>query len=406
MAFSINTNVASLQAQYYLNQTNAFQGKTINEVTSGLRIVNSGDDAAGLAVANGLRDSQAVLTQGVRNINDAQAQLQTIDGAMSNIGNLLDRLNTLATQSATDTFTGSRATLQAEFASTQAEISRQATAVGMNSGGPMVGNLNVVIGGGQSVGGGTVTLGLANAAVDANSLGLTANTETGTVALTTNAAVVAAIGANTTATFTFTAPTAVPASYGVAGGVVVTVGLGGVSTQTELLSAVNNAIAQQSLANPDFAAANFSASLNPTGHLTFSTTEPIAPDAPTVAGALGGAVALGFAVAGTAASALGAIDISSQAGGAAAVATIATSVATLGSAQAAVGKSENILNYALNLAATQVTNEASSESQIRDAGLAQQAANLTKAQILLQAGVAALAQANSAPQAILTLLKT
>jgi flagellin len=115
---------------------------------------------------------------------------------------------------------------------------------------------------------------------------------------------------------------------------------------------------------------------------------------------------LGFAVAGTAASALGAIDISSQAGGAAAVATIATSVATLGSAQAAVGKSENILNYALNLAATQVTNEASSESQIRDADLAQQAANLTKAQILLQAGVAALAQANSAPQAVLTLLKT
>jgi flagellin len=53
-----------------------------------------------------------------------------------------------------------------------------------------------------------------------------------------------------------------------------------------------------------------------------------------------------------------------------------------------------------------VTNEASSESQIRDADLAQQAADLTKAQILLQAGVAALAQANSAPQAVLTLLKT
>jgi flagellin len=332
--------------------------------------------------------------------------LQTIDGAMSNIGNLLDRLNTLATQSATDTFTGSRATLQAEFSSTQAEITRQATAVGMNSTGPMVGNLNVVIGGGQTVGGGTVTLGLLGAAVDATSLGLTSNTETGTVALTTNAAVVAAIGANTTATFTFTAPTAVPASYGVPGGVVVTVGLGGVSTQAELLSAVNSAIAQQSLANPDFAAANFSASLNPTGHLTFSTTESIAPDAPTVAGGLGGAVALGFAVAGTAATNAGAIDISSQGGGAAAVATIATSVATLGSAQAAVGKSENVLNYALNLAATQVTNEASSESQIRDADLAQQAANLTKAQILLQAGVAALAQANSAPQAILTLLKT
>src|SRR5450755_3746165 len=84
MAFSINTNIASLQSQYYLNQTSAFQAKTINRVTSGMRIVNSGDDAAGLAVANGLRSDQAVLTQGIRNINDAQAQLQTVDSGMSN----------------------------------------------------------------------------------------------------------------------------------------------------------------------------------------------------------------------------------------------------------------------------------------------------------------------------------
>ena len=55
MAFSINTNVASLQAENYLTQTSNFQNQTINEVTSGLRIVNSGDDAAGLAIANGDR---------------------------------------------------------------------------------------------------------------------------------------------------------------------------------------------------------------------------------------------------------------------------------------------------------------------------------------------------------------
>jgi flagellin len=107
-----------------------------------------------------------------------------------------------------------------------------------------------------------------------------------------------------------------------------------------------------------------------------------------------------------AAIAAGTTDISTQAGAATTIATISAAVSALGSAQAAVGKSENILGYALNLASTQVTNEASSESQIRDADLAQQAANLTKAQILLQAGVAALAQANSAPQAVLTLLKT
>ena len=70
MAFTINTNIASLQAQGYLSKTQAFQNKTINQVTSGLRIVNSGDDAAGLAIANGYRSNEAVLTQGVANAND------------------------------------------------------------------------------------------------------------------------------------------------------------------------------------------------------------------------------------------------------------------------------------------------------------------------------------------------
>jgi flagellin len=98
-------------------------------------------------------------------------------------------------------------------------------------------------------------------------------------------------------------------------------------------------------------------------------------------------------------------DISSAAGAQTAVNTLANAVTALGSAQANVGKSENLLNYAVALATTQVTNEAAAESRIRDANLATEAANLSKAQILMQAGTAALAQANSAPQAILSLLK-
>ena len=66
MAFTINTNIASMQAQEYLRATSDFQAKTINKVTSGLRIVNAGDDAAGLAIANFYRSDQAVLAQGVR----------------------------------------------------------------------------------------------------------------------------------------------------------------------------------------------------------------------------------------------------------------------------------------------------------------------------------------------------
>jgi flagellin len=99
------------------------------------------------------------------------------------------------------------------------------------------------------------------------------------------------------------------------------------------------------------------------------------------------------------------VDISTETGASAAVNALATAVQALGTAQAAVGKSENNLNYAVALAQSQSTNEAAAESQLRDANLAQEAASLTKAQILVQAGTAALSQANSAPQAILSLLK-
>src|SRR5271155_5909612 len=107
-AFYINTNIAALQSQNYLEQTNSSLNQTIQQVTSGLRIVNSGDDAAGLAIANGYRSDEAVLTQGIQNANNGVSTLQIMDGGMSNISQLLDRARTLATQSASGTFTGSR----------------------------------------------------------------------------------------------------------------------------------------------------------------------------------------------------------------------------------------------------------------------------------------------------------
>jgi flagellin len=70
-----------------------------------------------------------------------------------------------------------------------------------------------------------------------------------------------------------------------------------------------------------------------------------------------------------------------------------------------VGAGENLLNYATNLAQSQITNLSAAEAGIRDADVASEAANLTKAQVLQQASLAALAQANSAPQALLALLK-
>ena len=84
---------------------------------------------------------------------------------------------------------------------------------------------------------------------------------------------------------------------------------------------------------------------------------------------------------------------------------LSNSVALLGKSQAVVGRGQNQLTYAVNLAQSQLTNISAAESRIRDADLASEAANLTKSQILVQAGVAALSQANSAPQQILSLLR-
>jgi flagellin len=88
-----------------------------------------------------------------------------------------------------------------------------------------------------------------------------------------------------------------------------------------------------------------------------------------------------------------------------AVAAIEAAVSKLGTVQGTVGTAQNQLSYASNLAQSQITNYSSAESAIRDADVASEAANLTKAQVLQQASIAAMAQANSAPQAVLSLLK-
>ena len=92
------------------------------------------------------------------------------------------------------------------------------------------------------------------------------------------------------------------------------------------------------------------------------------------------------------------VSIDSSAGALQAVAAIASAITVLGSAQAAVGKGQNQLNYAIGLAQSQISNFSAAESRIRDADVAAEAANLTKAQVLQQASMAAMAQANSAPQ--------
>jgi flagellin len=242
-------------------------------LTSGYRINSSGDDAAGLAVANQFRSDVAELTQGVRNANDGISTLQIVDGGLNNISKLLDRLKSLATQSASDTFLGDRATLDAEFATLLTEIDRQAANIGLNTGGTNnAAALAVFIGGGDVQANSQVSIDLTTAVVDAAGLGVDADA---------------------------------------------------VDTAANALTALTN------------------------------------------------------------------IDLA---------------VAALGLAAGAVGTGQNRLQFAIDLAQSQISSFSAAESRIRDADVAAEAANLTKAQVLQQTTLAGLAQANAAPQQVVSVL--
>src|SRR5271167_659710 len=132
-SFSINTNIASLEAQNNLSNTSMNLTKTLGRLSSGLKINSSADDAAGLAVANRDTADNDGLQVGISNAGDAISQLQVEDGAMTNISSLLDRALTLASQAASDTFQGSRTTLDNEFQTVMAEITRTAGSAGVQT---------------------------------------------------------------------------------------------------------------------------------------------------------------------------------------------------------------------------------------------------------------------------------
>jgi len=279
MSFSLNTNITSLQAQNNLRASSDFQSKTINRVTSGLRIVNSGDDASGLAIANGFRSDQAVLTQGIRNANDGLSTLQTIDGGMNNISMLLDRARTLAAQSASGTFAGDRGNLNSEFTNVLQEIDRQSQAVGMNTGGEFAKSLTTFIGGGKDATGassansaaisnGTVSVNLSTSAVDTKALGL-GTFKTAAPSDTTLGAIVA--GGGSGVGFVFSG-----AGFSDTAAVTVTAAtMTSAKSLTEVVAAINANIAVQSAvpANSAFKAANITASLTSDGNgIAFSST--------------------------------------------------------------------------------------------------------------------------------------
>src|SRR6201993_4317552 len=122
MAISILNNIPSLVAQNQLSITQGNLQKTLFQLSSGSRINTGADDAAGLAIANGLQANVTALTQSVSNANNGVGELQLADGALAQVTTLLNRAITLATESATGTVSNAQRTaLQAEYSSILAE---------------------------------------------------------------------------------------------------------------------------------------------------------------------------------------------------------------------------------------------------------------------------------------------
>ena len=508
---SLQTNVDSINAQENLNVDHNFQSKTIQQLTSGYRINSSADDAAGLAIANGYRSNVAELHQGVSNANDGVSQLQIIDGGLGNISTILDRLKTLATQSASQTFTGNRSVLNNEYTGLLSEIDRQAANVNLNAGGSFNKSLSVFIGGSSVVSNATVNINLAGAtnAVDSTSLGLagtsiagggaslgynalnltspgatfvkgtagtddqtfsfnvinssgTATSVTATVAASTNGSTLsqvlgtlnsqlssygitagtdsngylqftgtsafsakdngslaagtnlitdygtngAAVGAkqaNNSGNYSVAAPAATfttltgahtdVLTFTTGAGATVSVSLNAAATATNAsaITAINTATAAYGIyAVKD--AAGTGISFQSQNAFTLSDNNSTAGEGV-------------FSNTTTGATAKTVTAPSSSNNGTNAIASINSAIQALGLVQGSVGAGENKLQYAISLAQSQISNFSAAESQIRDADIAQQAANLTKSQVLQQTSIAAMAQANSEPQSVLKLLQ-
>ena len=125
MSFSVLNNIPALQAEANLSTTQTSLQKTLQQLSSGQRINNGADDAAGLAIANGLQANIAALNQSVQNANSGIGALQVADGAVSQVTGLLNRAITLATEASTGTVSSSQRTaLDAEFQQILAEVDR------------------------------------------------------------------------------------------------------------------------------------------------------------------------------------------------------------------------------------------------------------------------------------------
>jgi flagellin len=389
---SINTNVMATIASNSLARNERAMGTAMERLSTGLRINTAKDDAAGLAIAAKMTSQIRGLDQAVRNANDAISLIQTAEGALVEVSNMLQRMRELAVQSATDTNnTTDRTALNAEFVALRSEINRVAQNTQWNGSNVLdksfasgTGVYKFQVGANAAQ---TINLTIGNYQTTSTSQGTTA-----AVTTTTAASGPGAANANQVSTLTIAGTPALGDVISVSVGDksfvhTVTAGAGSVQTVTEIAAAINTGLGTIT---------GVSTSAN-AGVLTFTAAYSAADGIPN-----------NFSISASQAGLLGGIrlsDITTQANANSAMAAVSTALATVNTGRSEMGATMNRLSYAADNLTNVSANAQASRSRIQDTDYAAETTELARTQIIAQAGTAMLAQANQAKQTVLALLK-
>ncbi|WNM27396.1 flagellin [Demequina capsici] len=388
MALSVQNNVAALNSYRNLSATQNKLSSSLEKLSSGYRINRAADDAAGLAISEGLRSQIGGLKVAVRNSQDGISVVQTAEGALNESTSILQRMRDLSVQASNDGGLSSDAkdNIQSEMSQLKDELTRISDTTSFNGtkllDGSYSGKFQVGANAGETISVGISTSmsakGLGVDGVDVTSS--TAGLDVTTVATTDGTAGKVTIGSTTD----FTKSEGFDSLNG-------TISIGDKSLDLSTVKFDSGSTAAQRLAAVQSAvdakfgnagdATSMTVSATATG-LVF--TQDAGPATATAANSITGTQASGASVA------IGKIDD--------AISTVSTQRANLGAVQNRFDHTIANLNVA-------VENLTSSESRIRDTDMASEMVNFTSQQILSQAGTAMLAQAKSIPQGVLQLLQ-
>ena len=392
MSLTINTNVNSLTAQRNLAMSQSSLATSMQRLSSGLRVNSAKDDAAGLAISERMNAQVRGLTVAARNANDGISLSQTAEGALSKIGDMLQRMRELAVQSANATnSTTDRAALQAEVDQLKSEIGRVATTTKFN---------------GTALLDGTFT---------AQSFQVGANSgETISLASIANAQL-AGLGtlttpSTTTYTQTLSAASATAFATGIAAGALT---INGVSIVTA--DGAADAAAATAALKASFDAAKAGSGATALANVTMDAAGAItSTDASLVIGGTltnvtgltaGTTAGTATVVAGTTETGIANLTVATAADSSSAMDAIDTALTAVNTARGTLGAVQSRFENAISNIQVTAENLAAARGRIVDADFAMETANLSRASILQQAGTAMVAQANQLPQQVLQLLR-